>query len=165
VGGWGESTADAQHARDYLYAWADMLPDHLNGFEADPPLVLSEGFKQQRYYSVSRIFYKPDGSQSIEVAINDYSVNPDTYNEQFKELRKAYASGEAKRQTGRFNGYLMQTSREKKSVERAVFLGENLVVKVVHEGAIQDSSLSENLLNRIALKNIKDVKDRVLNKK
>jgi hypothetical protein len=153
---------EAQNPRVYLNAWADMLPDFVRGFEADAPLVISEGFKTQRYYSVSRIFYKANGSQHIEVSINDYSVNPDIYDQQLKQLRNAYASGEAQNSTGRFHGYLMQTNTEKDKIERAVYLGENLVVKVVHEGTIQDSSLSKTLMDRIALKRIKDVKDEAL---
>lgn len=156
------STLHAQSARDYLYAWAEMLPKYVQEFEADSPLVLSEGFKSQRYYSVSRIFYKSDGSETIDITINDYSVNPDTYRQQLTQLRNAYASGKAQNSTGRFHGYLMQTNTQKKRIERAVYLGENLVVKVVHEGVIQDSALSKELLGRVELKRIKDVKEEAL---
>lgn len=142
--------------RSRVDRWSKILPAYIKGFETDAPLIISERFQQQEYFSVSRIYYKTDGSETVEIAIKDYSVNPDTYSQQLKNLRQVVQEGGSEN-TGRYHGYLMQKQANKHTIERAIYLGSNLVVKVEHKGDISNPELIDQLLKRMELKEVKQI--------
>lgn len=125
-----------------------LLPDHLDGFEVDRPLIIADENRDQDFISVSRIFYKTEGNEQVKLTFKDYSINPGDYKTQLENLKKLNARKDEE-SVSRFNGYIMNSERRENFIEKVLYLEQNLAIEVVHEGALSDTTLSTTLLKRV----------------
>ena len=148
----GFITAHAQQEK--ALRASNLLPNYIEGFEADSPLIVSNRYRDQDFVSVERIFYKTDGSEQIRIIFKDYSINPDDYEKQLKSLKQLNASKESDDIT-RFKGYILNTVVNDEAIEKVLYLEQNISVEIKHGGAISDSSLSNQLMRKIDIPYLK----------
>jgi len=133
---------------------SNELPSYLKGFEADRPMVVVEQNRDEEYISISRIFYRPQNDEIIQITFKDYSVNPKSYQKQLSRLKKLKKE-DNNTSVSRYKGNLMNRERRENYIEKGLYLGQNKAVEIVHEGAISDTTLSTILLNRLDLELVK----------
>ena len=132
----------------------DLLPDFLEGFETDEPMIITQSFQSDRNLTVKQIYYRTDGSEHITIEVNDYGVNDKLFEQQYQSLKTVVDTVANNPEQYRFEGYLKQKQVTDQFIKMAIYMRSKHVVTVTHEGFISDSTLHSSLLRAIDLERI-----------